>query len=63
MYLGRSRMAEFRCGQGGSAGAYCIHHFFFFFKQKVGEVLKGRLFGDYKEGSDLVCLGDLFNSG
>lgn len=56
-------MAEFRCGQGGSAGAYCIHHFFFFFKQKVGEVLKGRLFGDYKEGSDLVCLGDLFNSG
>lgn len=37
--------------------------FFFFFKQKVGEVPNGRLFGDYKEGSDLVCLGDLFNSG
>ena len=40
VYLGRSRMAEFRHGQGDTPGVYCIHHFFFF---PVGEVLSGQV--------------------
>lgn len=30
VYLGRSRMAEFRHGQGDTSRVYCIHHFSFF---------------------------------
>lgn len=37
VYLGRSRMAEFRHGQGDTSGVYCIHHFFFFSSGRSSE--------------------------